>query len=330
MARPTISQRIALVGSEEVKRAFAELGKAGEEAFAQLQRSSSGLRQSFQQVSGAIQRFSRDEAAMQNLGRAADRVRSSFGDTGTDVAGFVRTVAGVGLAAVGSVAGIAAFGRSVLNTATAANSTATLARRNIQLESSERTNAVQAALQHESAVRALDKQFVEGAIDVTQYSKGLQDLTERQREQERQSRIMRAVREAEAEEQARAQAELQRRQAMEQLQARLGGQLTSSLIRLGTVAEQVRQEFIQTFGPAVDSLVDGVTSFIERNRGALTQLFDDIRRQFAALGGDAEVSTVLQALLDLAREAASMITGALFPDLHGTTERGSQHDQRHL
>jgi hypothetical protein len=50
MARPTISQRIALVGSEEVKRAFAELGKAGEEAFAQLQRSSTGLRQSFEQV----------------------------------------------------------------------------------------------------------------------------------------------------------------------------------------------------------------------------------------------------------------------------------------
>jgi phage-related protein len=313
MARPTISQRIALVGSEEVKRAFAELGKAGEEAFSQLQRSSSGLRQSFQQVSGAIQRFSRDEAAIQNLGRAADQVRTSFGDTGTAVAGFVRTVAGVGLAAVGSVAGIAALGRSVLNKATAASSAATLARRNIQLESSERTNAVQAALQHESAVKALDKQFVEGAIDVTQYSKGLQDLTERQREQEQQSRIMRAVREAEADEQASAQAELQRRQAMEQLQARLGGQLTSSLIQLGTAAVQVRQEFIQTFGPAVASLVDGVTSFIERNRGALTQLFDDIRRQFAALGGDAEVSTVLQALLDVAREAASMITGALIP-----------------
>jgi hypothetical protein len=265
MARPTISQRIALVGSEEVKRAFSELGKAGEEAFAQLQRSSTGLRQSFEQVSRAIQRFSQDEAAMQNLGRAADQVRSSFGDTGSAVTGFVRTVAAAGVAAVGTVAGIAALGRSVLNTATAANSAATLARRNIQLESSDRTSAVQAALQHESAVKALGKQYAEGAIDITQYSKGLQDLTERQREQERQSRIMRTVRAAEAEEQARAQAELQRRQAFEQLQERFGGQLTSALIRLGAAAEQVRREFVATFGPSVASLVGSITGFIERN-----------------------------------------------------------------
>jgi hypothetical protein len=131
--------------------------------------------------------------------------------------------------------------------------------------------------------------------------------------QERQSRIMHTVRAAEAEEQARAQAELQRRQAFEQLQERFGGQLTSALIRLGTAAEQVRREFIATFGPAVASLVDGITGFIERNRGALTGLFQDIQRQFAALGGDAQLGTVLQTLLDLGRQAASMITGALIP-----------------
>jgi hypothetical protein len=38
MARPTISQRIALEGADQVKRALADLGKAGEDAFAQLQK----------------------------------------------------------------------------------------------------------------------------------------------------------------------------------------------------------------------------------------------------------------------------------------------------
>jgi hypothetical protein len=85
------------------------------------------------------------------------------------------------------------------------------------------------------------------------------------------------------------------------------------LIRLGAAAEQVRREFIATFGPAVASLVDGITGFIERNRGALTGLFQDIQRQFAALGGDAQLGTVLQTLLDVGRQAASMITGALIP-----------------
>jgi phage-related protein len=99
------------------------------------------------------------------------------------------------------------------------------------------------------------------------------------------------------------------------LQERFGGQLTSALIRLGAAAEQVRREFIATFGPSVASLVDGITSFIERNRGALTGLFQDIQRQFAALGGDAQLGTVLQTLLDLARQAASMVTGALIPAL---------------
>lgn len=38
MSRPTISQRIALEGGDQVKRALADLGKAGEDAFAQLQK----------------------------------------------------------------------------------------------------------------------------------------------------------------------------------------------------------------------------------------------------------------------------------------------------
>ena len=35
MARPTISQRIALEGGDQIKRALTDLGKAGEDAFAQ-------------------------------------------------------------------------------------------------------------------------------------------------------------------------------------------------------------------------------------------------------------------------------------------------------
>jgi hypothetical protein len=38
MARPTISQRIALEGGDQIKRALADLGKAGEDAFARLQK----------------------------------------------------------------------------------------------------------------------------------------------------------------------------------------------------------------------------------------------------------------------------------------------------
>ena len=38
MARPTISQRIALEGGDQIKRALADLGKAGEDAFGKLQK----------------------------------------------------------------------------------------------------------------------------------------------------------------------------------------------------------------------------------------------------------------------------------------------------
>ena len=38
MARPTISQRIALEGGDQIRKALADLGKAGEDAFAQLQK----------------------------------------------------------------------------------------------------------------------------------------------------------------------------------------------------------------------------------------------------------------------------------------------------
>lgn len=91
MARPTISQRIALEGGDQIKRALAELGKAGEDAFAQLQKA--GEKVNLSAPAAAI------EQASKRAGVTVDELRQRF--------------TGAGGAASQSSAGVTSFGTAV-------------------------------------------------------------------------------------------------------------------------------------------------------------------------------------------------------------------------
>ncbi|MDE2284707.1 MAG: hypothetical protein KGK33_08855 [Hyphomicrobiales bacterium] len=91
MARPTISQRIALEGGDQIKRALAELGKAGEDAFAQLQKA--GEKVNLSAPAAAI------EQASKRAGATVDELR--------------QRLTGAGGAASQSSTGVAAFGTAV-------------------------------------------------------------------------------------------------------------------------------------------------------------------------------------------------------------------------
>lgn len=88
MARPTISQRIALEGGEQIKRALSDLGKAGEDAFGKLQKA--GEKVNLSGPAAAV------EAATKRAGTTVDELR--------------QRMAGAGGAAVQSGAGFAQFG----------------------------------------------------------------------------------------------------------------------------------------------------------------------------------------------------------------------------
>ena len=91
MARPTISQRIALEGADEIKKALGDLGKAGEDAFAQLQKA------------GEKFNLGNPTAAIEQLGKRA----------GASIDDLRQRILGAGGAAAQSGSGIAAFGASV-------------------------------------------------------------------------------------------------------------------------------------------------------------------------------------------------------------------------
>ncbi len=74
MARPTISQRIALEGGDQIKRALADLGKAGEEAFTQLQKA--GEKVNLSAPAAAI------EQATRRAGATVDELRQRITGAG--------------------------------------------------------------------------------------------------------------------------------------------------------------------------------------------------------------------------------------------------------
>jgi len=94
MARPTISQRIALEGGDQIKRALADLGKAGEDAFGKLQKA--GEKVNLSGPAAAV------EAATRRAGTTVDELR--------------QRMAGAGGAAAQSGAGFAQFGGALAST----------------------------------------------------------------------------------------------------------------------------------------------------------------------------------------------------------------------
>src|SRR5690242_15848522 len=67
MAGPTITQRIALEGADQIKQALAQIGKAGQEAFQQIQQAGEGIK--LDRPLGAV------ETAARNTGAAIDNMR---------------------------------------------------------------------------------------------------------------------------------------------------------------------------------------------------------------------------------------------------------------
>jgi len=64
MAGPTITQRIALEGADQIKQALSQIGKAGQEAFQQIRDAGEGVK------------LSAIEAAAKRVGVSVDEMRA--------------------------------------------------------------------------------------------------------------------------------------------------------------------------------------------------------------------------------------------------------------
>jgi hypothetical protein len=106
-SRKTIAQRISLDGGAEIEAEFKKLGKAGEEAFAQIKRHIEGTRTPFQQFQKGIADVRRDLAP---VGRA-------FSDLGRSVQSFARNLALIGGAIAGAGAGLIAITKNATSAA---------------------------------------------------------------------------------------------------------------------------------------------------------------------------------------------------------------------
>src|SRR5215210_8449910 len=144
MARPTISQRIALEGGEQIKRALADLGKAGEDAFSQLQKA--GEKVNLSGPAAAIEAATRRAGStvddlrqrLSGIGSVASQGGAGFAQFGTAVEATQQRLAaavnigarvglavqGIGTAFTGAFGKVREFGAGVTNALESVSSTA--------------------------------------------------------------------------------------------------------------------------------------------------------------------------------------------------------------
>jgi len=118
MAGSTITQRIALEGADQIKQALAQIGKAGQEAFQQIQQAGENIK--LDRPLGAV------EAAANRAGTSIDNMRSrmanaggAFGVAGSAAQALGGQVAGAATAMSGAEHAGRALAGAVIATGTA-------------------------------------------------------------------------------------------------------------------------------------------------------------------------------------------------------------------
>jgi hypothetical protein len=207
------------------------------------------------------------------VSKAAARLGTDLRKTTIDLAKFIVKVTALTAGAAAAGAGILKLAQgiakqsSVTTDAAQEQAKAQIAANNAQL------TATTGAINYESAQRLLMAQFRNGTLDFAAYSTQLKELRSSYQEQIRVSAQVEAAQEAVRIENERLQKQAADRSAYNALVDTFGGPLLSSLINLGNSVQRVYNQFKSTLGPAIGSLLDIVTSTIDKNSSAINAFF---------------------------------------------------------
>ena len=168
----------------------------------------------------------------------------------------------------------------------------------------------QAQIQLASTQRQLFKQFQEGKISYSDYSKQLKQTNEDYKEQRRVALQVEDAQRRVKEENDRLQKSLAQREAMNKLTETFGGPLTSSLISFGRQAEATRKSFLESFGPGLSALVDSIGAAFSKNAGSIDAFFKKMGtdlQNFVTQNGPA----LQQALENIGAAGAAIFEGII-------------------
>jgi phage-related protein len=288
MAGKTITQRIQLVGGDEIKVQFEGLGRAGELAFKRINRAAndaalSGFKSGLDTIGQTSQKASELSGRVKDLQDAIGGLTSKFPQLIQAVGRFSQRMAIAGSAAAAAGIGIATAARNVAKQAQG-QSDALEKQTQAQIDANNAAlNAESAQISYESSVRKLNQQLLAGTISYDQYRKSLQQLRADFEEQQRVSNELANAQDRVKEANERLQKQLKDRQAYQQLVDTFGGPLLSSLVAFGKQVEQIRQSFLNQFGPAAAKLVDVISQVVSKNATSIDRFFAQAAAKIEAL-----------------------------------------------
>lgn len=277
---------IKVTGGEESAKAIENYADRGSKAFEKLDaaaaKAGADVGKSTQQIGRAAENAQKSMTGLNNvdLSRFRDgvgKVQDSIGQLNSQmpkltqaVGRFAQRMALLAAGAVAAGVGLAGAARNVMK-AVDGQSDALEKNAQAQVDANNRAlSAEEAQINLQSAYRKLQGQLARGEISYKQYSDAVLQLN---RDYAEQQRVANEVANAQArvkEENDRLTKSVADRKAYQALIDTFGGPLVTSMTAFGRVAEQLRRQLIDAFGPALASLFDKVTQILNSNSGAIT------------------------------------------------------------
>ncbi|MBR0876878.1 hypothetical protein JQ608_06640 [Bradyrhizobium liaoningense] len=288
MAGKTITQRIQLVGGDEIKLQLQGIGRAGELAFTRLAAAANGVN-----VANAVKGSENLAAASARAGELAAKVKDLKDAVGNLTSKFPQLTQAIGrfaqrmaVATAGAAAGAIGLASAARNIAKQAQGQSDALEKQTQAQidaNNASLSAETAQINFESSLRKLNQELATGKITWQQYSEQLRQMRQDFNEQQRVANAVANAQDRVKEANERLQKQLKDRQAYQQLADTFGGSLLSSLISFGNQVEQLRQQFIGNFGPAAAKVIDLISSVVGANSAAINRFFTEASAKIEAL-----------------------------------------------
>lgn len=322
--------KVSIEGLDESTKGLEEFGDKGAEAFgkvaaaaaaagvtvgkgtAAIEKSTKsagdatdGLNKSFANLSGRP-----TSAQLDLIGDSIDQLAKKGVKAAKDLTQFVTRVAGMATAGAAAIVGIGKLGATIASQVN--QSTSAFDQNNAAQQRVVNTNlsASQAAIQYADQQSKLNRQFADGTIDYDTYFKTLDQNKQAYNDQIKVTEKLSAVQEGAREDIERLQKQAADHKAFSDLSATFGGPLLSSLITLGNTAIQVKNQFIQAFGPGASAFVDTLTSALNSNAGSISSFFDSAGQKISAFVSQ-NGPAIQQALSSIGSAAATIFDGLI-------------------
>lgn len=258
-------------------------------------------------ISGVAQK---NATQLNEISRAMEGLTRSAVKVGKDLASFATRVAGLTAAAAAAATGIGALAVSVAKSQNTQASAFEQTNKAQQAAVQTSLSAEQASLNLASQQRQLNDQLARGTITYDQFSASMDQNRSAYKEQIRATQDLEFAQESARIETERLQKQLADRKAYQTLIDTYGGPLASALTSLGNSLIQLKNDFMDAFGPGIAQVISIVTDALSASGSTISQMFSEMGQQlstFVQQNGPA----IRSALVSIGTAFREIFTGVL-------------------